>query len=122
MLRARIKRSGSPSDHVKTEFKCLRAKIKHMLRDSRVEYRIRICACHYYNSKRFWSFFKLKSKVSITPRKVSAKVNDSERINADANTGIANMFNEYFAFIVNTDSAGISERGQSHNDITIEDI
>ena len=32
------------------------------------------------------------------------------------------MFNEYFASIFNTDSAGISEREQSHNDITIEDI
>ena len=47
MLRTRIKRSGSPSDHVKTKFKCLRAKIKHMLRDSLVEYLNRICACHY---------------------------------------------------------------------------
>ena len=32
------------------------------------------------------------------------------------------MFNEYFASIFNTDSGGISEREQSHNDITIEDI
>ena len=121
-LRTKIKRSGSPSDHLKTKFKCLRAKIKHMLRNSRVEYLNRICACHYNNPKRFWSFFKLESKVSITPRKVSAKANDNERISADTNTGIANMFNEYFASIFSTDSGGISEREQSHNDITIEDI
>ena len=59
-LRTKIKRSRSPSDNLKTKFKCLRGKIKHMLRDSRVEYLNSICACHYNNPKRFWSFFKLK--------------------------------------------------------------
>ena len=108
-LRSKIKISGFPSNHLKTKFKCLRAKIKHMLRDSCVEYLNRICASHYNNPKWFWSFFKLKSKVSITPRKVSAKSKDCERISADTNTDIANIFNDYFASIFNTDSGGISE-------------
>ena len=55
-LRTRIKRSRSPSDYLKAKFKSLRAKIKHMLRDSRVEYLNKICASRYNNPKRFWSF------------------------------------------------------------------
>ena len=122
-LRTRIKRSSSPSDYVKIKYKNLRAKIKHMLRDSRVEYLNKICANRYNNPKRFWSFFKLKSKVSNIPGKVSVKLNDSERINADTNIGIANMFNEYFASIFNTDYHSFSEnRVQPYNDITIDDI
>ena len=86
-LRTRIKRSRSPSNYVKVKYKNLRAKIKHMLRNSRVEYLNKICANRYNNPKRFWSFFKLKSKVSNIPGKVSVKLNDSERINADTNIG-----------------------------------
>jgi len=96
-----------------------------MLRDSRAEYLNTICACRYINPKRFWSFFKLKSKVSIIPGKVSVKVNENERINADTNTGIANMFNEYFASIFNNESGSISDhrsQAQPHNDTATEDI
>ena len=96
-----------------------------MLRDSRAEYLNTICACRYINPKRYWSFFKLKSKVSITPGKVSVKVNENERINADTNTGIANMFNEYFASIFNNESGSISDhrsQAQPHNDTATEDI
>ena len=75
-----------------------------MLPDSRAEYLNKICANRYNNPKRFWSFFKLKSKVSNIPGKVSVKVNDNKRINADTNICIANMFNEYFASNFNTDS------------------
>ena len=51
------------------------------------------------------------------------KINDSERINADTNIGIANMFNEYFASIFNTDYQSSSEnRVQPYNDIIIDDI
>ena len=121
-LRTRIKRSRSPSNYVKVKYKNLRAKIKHMLRDSRVEYLNKICANRYNNPKRFWSFFKLKSKVSNIPGKVSVKLNDSERINADTNIGIANMFNEYFASNFNTDYHSFSENRVQAYDITIDDI
>ena len=51
------------------------------------------------------------------------KLNDSERINADTNIGIANMFNEYFASNFNTDYHSFSEnRVQPYNDITIDVI
>ena len=67
--------------------------------------------------------FKLKSRVSNIPRKVSAKANDSKRINADTNISIANMFNDYFASIFNTDFHSITEnRVQSYNDIAIDNI
>ena len=122
-LRTRIKRSRSPSNYVKVKYKNLRTKIKHMLRDSRAEYLNKICANRHNNPKRFWSFFKLKSKVSNIPGKVSVKLNDSERINADTNIGIAHMFNEYFASNFNTDYHSFSEnRVQPYNDITIDVI
>ena len=123
-LRTRIKRSRSPSNYVKVKYKNLGAKIKHMLRNSRVEYLNKICANRHNNPKRFWSFFKLKSKVSNIPGKVSVKLNDSERINADTHIGIANMFNEYFASNFNTDlyHSFSENRVQPYNDITIDVI
>ena len=77
-LRKKIKRSSSPSEHVKKRFRDLRANIKRMLRESRKEYINSICTSREHNPKRFWSFFKLKSKVSHIPGKVSRQLNEGE--------------------------------------------
>ena len=123
-LRMRIKRSSSPSDYLRlrNQFKSLRSTIKRMLRDSRLEYMNKICANRDYNPKRFWSFFKTRSKVSNIPGKVSTKVNDSERMHANSNTDIANMFNEYFVSIFSSDSdVAFEHRDRLHN-VEFEDI
>ena len=96
-----------------------------MLRDSCAGYLNMTCACRCITLSDFGHFFMLKSKVSIIPAKISVKVNEKERINADTNTGIANMFNEYFASIFNDESGSISDhRDQAlpHSDTVIEDI
>ncbi len=82
---------------------------------------MKICECG--NPKRFWSYFKLQSKASTIPHKVSRLVNDSERIYADSNTEIANMFNEYFASIFTSDSTNASEHAnQSYNAIILKNV
>ena len=81
-----------------------------------------ICASRDHNPERFWSFFKTKSKVSNIPGKVSMKENDNERLHADNNTDIANMFNEYFASIFTSDSDSNSERQDHSQVITIDNI
>ena len=70
----------------------------------------------------FTQFFKTKSKVSNIPGKVSMEENDNERLHADNNTDIANMFNEYFASIFTSDSDSNSERQDHSQVITIDNI
>ena len=105
-MRKRIKKSVSQSEHLINKFKDLRTKIKRMLRDSRLEYMNRICTSKESNTKRFWSYFKLKSKVSNIPDKVPIKINETERIIVDGNTDIANAVNKYFASIFTKDEDG----------------
>jgi hypothetical protein len=50
------------------------------------------------------------------------KENDNERLHADNNTDIANMFNEYFASIFTSDSDSNSERQDHSQVITIDNI
>ena len=77
--------------------------------------------CH--NPKRFWSFFKIKSKVSNIPEKVSTKASDGERINADNNVEIAESFNKYFVSIFSSDSTTVGHHQQnSQSAITLEEI
>ena len=102
LLRKKIKRSSSPSEHLKKWFRDLRTNIKRMLRESRKEYINSICTSREHNPKRFWSFFKLKSKVSHIPGKVSRQLNEGEgkrRSYVENSIDIANTFNEYFASI-----------------------
>ena len=70
-----------------------------MLSDNRLEYVNRICASQKNNLKRFSSYFKLKSKASNVPGKVSMKINETKRTYFDGNTDIVNAFNKYFASI-----------------------
>ena len=74
-----------------------------MLRDNRLEYVNRICVSQENNPKRFWSNFKLKSKASNVPGKVSIKINETERTYFDGNNDIVNAFNKYFAAIFTKD-------------------
>jgi hypothetical protein len=76
-----------------------------MLRESRLDYINSICASLEHNPKRFWSFFKIKSKVSNIPLKVSVKYgeNQNQRTYSNNNVDIANTFNEYFASIFTHD-------------------
>ncbi len=92
-----------------------------MLRDNLLKYMNTICVSHDHNPKRFWSFFKKKSKVSNIPGNVLIK-NDHERIHADNNTDIANMFNDYFASIITSDSGSNSDHQDYSHDITIDNI
>ena len=93
-----------------------------MLRDSPLEYMNRICTSKESNTKRFWSYFKLKSKVSNIPDKVSIKINETERIIVDGNTDIANAFNKYFASIFTKDEDGSFEQDDlSQDDVRIID-
>ena len=48
----------------------------------------RMCAAQENNPKRFWSYFKLKSKTLNVPGKVSMKINATERTYFDGNTDI----------------------------------
>ena len=64
------------SEYLRNKFKNLRSKVKWMLRESRLEYLNKICHNRDQNPKRFWSFFKSKSKYSNIPGKVS---NESKR-------------------------------------------
>ena len=109
-LRKRIKKSVSQSKHLMNKFKDLRSKIKRMLRENRLEYMNKICASRESNPKRFWSYLKLKSKVSNVPGKVSMKISENERIYVDGNMNIANAFNKYFASIFMKDEDGSFEQ------------
>ncbi len=121
-MRKRIKKSPSPSKHLINKFKDLRSKIKRMLRNNRLDYMNSICASHQNNQKRFWSFFKLKSKISNVPGKVLMEISETERVYVDENTDIANMFNQYFASIFTKDQDGSFEQKDiSHNIIPIID-
>ena len=123
-LRKRIKRNGSPSEYLRNKFKNLRSEVKRMLRESRLEYLNKICDNRDQNPKRFWSFFKSKSKYSNIPGKVSTKVNDNERKYADNTIDIANMFNHYFASIFTCDSSlrFTDHQDRAHNVTTIDNI
>ena len=77
-----------------------------MLRESRLNYINLICASRDLNPKRFWSFFKIKRKISNVPLKVSVKSmeNHNQRTYSNNNVDIANTFNEYFASIFTHDN------------------
>ena len=105
-IRTRIKRSCRPSEHLKNRFRELRRTIKRMLRESRFNYTNSICASRDHNPKRFWSYFKIMSKSSNTPSKLSVKSGEyqSQRTHFNNNVDIANCFNEYFASIFTHDN------------------
>ena len=122
-IRMRIKRSCSPSQHLKERFRGIRRKIKQMLRESRLKYINSICSSRGKNPKRFWSFVKTKTKVSNIPENVSMKVSNTERTSAHNAVEIANTFNTYFASIFTHDS-DTDDQQQEHTatDIILEDI
>ena len=124
-IRMRIKRSCHPSEQLKHRFRELRTTIKRMLRESRLEYINSTCASREHNPKRFWSFFKIKSKVSNIPLEVSIKAgkNEYERAYAKNNAEVANTFNEYFASIfTHDDDSDLITEEHSEPDIILEDI
>ena len=75
------------------------------------------------NPKRFWSFFKIKSKVSNIPLKVSVKSSENQRTYSNNNVDIANTFNEYFASNFTHDNNSDHNLGEhSDPEIVLEDI
>ena len=95
-----------------------------VLRDNRLEYVNRIFASQENNTKRFWSYSKLKSKASNVPDKfkVSMKINETERTYFDGNTDIVNAFNKYFASIFTKDEDSSVEEGDlSQGDVCVMD-
>ena len=123
--RTRIKRSCHSSEHLKHRFRELRRTIKRMLRESRLDYINSICASCEPNPKRFWSFFKIKSKVSNIPLKdlVKSSENQNQRRYSNNNVDIANTFNEYFASIVTHHHNSDHDLGEhSDPEIVWEDI
>ncbi|CAB4039189.1 Hypothetical predicted protein, partial [Paramuricea clavata] len=122
-IRTRIKRSCPPSEHLKHRFRELRRTIKRVLRESRLDYINSICASRKPNPKRFWSFLKIKSKVSDIPLKVSLKSSKNQRKYSNNNVDIANTFNEYFASIFTHDNNSDHNLGEhSDPEIVLEDI
>ena len=120
----RIKKSHHPSEYLKHRF---RKTIKRMLRESRLNYINLICSSRDLNRKRFWSFFKIKRKISNVPLKVSvkSKENHNQRTYSNNNVDIANTFNEYFASIFTHDNHN-DHNHEEHSfinpDIVLEDI
>ena len=123
----RIKKSHHPSEYLKHRFRELRKTIKRMLRESRLNYINLICASRDLNPKRFWSFFKIKRKISNVPLKVSvkSKENPNQRTYSNNNVDIANTFNAYFASIFTHDNHN-DHNPEEHSfidpDIVLEDI
>ena len=74
-----------------------------MLCESRTNYINSICDDHGYNPKRFWLFFKLKSKTCNVPEKVSMRAEGNSRKYTETPTDVANLFNNYFTSIITTD-------------------
>ena len=82
-----------------------------------------ICASCEPNPKRFWSFFKIKSKVSNIPLKVSVKSSENQRTYSNNNVDIANTFNEYFTSIFTHDNNSDHNLGENSDpEIVSEDI
>ena len=118
-----MKRSRLPSQNLKDKFRDIRRKIKQMLRESRLNYINSICSVREQNPKRFWSFFKTKTKVSNIPDKVSMKVSNTERTSANNDVEIANTFNTYFASIFTHDSdTDHQQENHSKTDIILDEI
>ena len=110
-LRKKIKRSSSPSEHRKKGFE-IYVQISNAccVKAARNTFNS-ICTSREHNPKRFWSFFKLKSKVSHIPGKVSRRLNEGEgkrRSYAENSIDIANTFNEYFASIFTQDTDNLA--------------
>ena len=103
----RIKRSCSPSQHLKERFRGIRRKIKQMLRESRLKYINSICS----------------SRGKNPTENISMKVSNTERTSANNAVEIANTFNTYFAAIFTHDSDTYDQQ-QEHTvtDIILEDI
>ena len=82
----------------------------------------RICASQENNPKRFWSYFKLKSKASNVAGNVSIKIIETERTYFDGNTDIVNAFNKYFASIFSKDEdSSVEEDDLSQDDVCVID-
>ncbi len=104
-LRRKLRKSPA-SINLREKFKHLRATVKRMLHESRTNYINSICDDHGNNPKRFWSLFKLKSKSSNVPEKVSMgeEGNSSSRKYAETPADVATLFNNYFTSIFTTDT------------------
>ena len=82
----------------------------------------RICASQENNPKRFWSYFKFKSKSSNVPGKVSIKIIETERTYFEGKTDIINAFNKYFASIFTKDEDScVEEDDLSQDDVCVLD-
>ena len=97
-----------------------------MLRESRFNYTnsCNICASRDHNPKRFWSYFKIMSKSSNTPSKLSVKSGEcqSQRTYFNNNVDIANCFNEYFASIFTHDNNNDHNLEERRSDLVLENI
>ena len=119
----RMKRSRLPSQNLKDRFRDIPRKIKQMLCESRLNYINSICSVREQNSKRFWPFFKTKTKVSNIPDKVSMEVRNTERTSANNDVEIANTFNTYFASIFTHDSdTDHQQENHSKTDVILNEI
>ena len=94
-----------------------------MLRESRENYISTICSLPFQNPKRFWSFFRTKTKTLTIPNIVYMKLNATERQSADNDVDIANTFNTYFALVF-THNSDIQHFGQqfTETNFVLDDI
>ena len=102
----RRKLKSTPSDVLRVKFKELRAKVKQLVSYYRAHFFQSLDADLHTNPKRFWSLFKLKTKDSTVPGNVSLGASESDSApvrSASCPRDIAEVFNDYFASVLNTD-------------------
>lgn len=101
----RRKLKSTPSDVLRVKFKELRARVKQIVSCYRAHFFQTLDADLYTNLKRFWSLFKLKTKDSTVPGNVSlASESDLAPVrSASCPRDTAEVFNDYFASVLNTD-------------------
>ena len=101
---ARRKLKSFPTDALRNKFRELRAKVKQLISEGKARFFETLENDLRNNSKRFWSLFKLKTKDSCVPGKVSMGVGGSDPTSVQSAScpgDIVELFNVYFSSVLN---------------------
>ena len=102
----RRKLKSSPSDVLQSKLKELRTRVKHLVSHYRAHFFETLDVDLHNNPKRFWSLFTLKTNDSTVPGNVSMGASKSDMApirSASCPRDIAELFNDYFASVLNSD-------------------
>ena len=100
-----------PTDALRITYKELCTKVKRLISESRAHFFDNITHDLQSNPKRLWSIFKQKNKCSTVPESVSLRTTESNTATvctASCPHDIAELFNNYFASVLNSDDDHIS--------------